>query len=484
MIGQKFARSVPTVAVFAREPVAGRAKTRLARTLGAAAALELYGALLTDLAKTLRAIPDLRVVWWVDGQKEGLIPYIGEGWEFRAQPPGDLGHRLGGAFEAHFSENSAAVAVIGTDCPGLDATAIAELFSKLGGGNFASVIPALDGGFCALALERSLPGLFEKIRWSCSDTLCDLKANLADAGLGLVELPPLSDVDEASDLPPAVAESDGGFSRLARSYGVADAPQTAVVDDLGRVVPLTPLPRRIVSLVPSVTETLLDWELGERVVGRTDYCISPKPLVDRLPCLGGPKTLDVASILGLAPDLVFADAEENSREEVEALMKAGVRVFVALPRTLADVASFLHRAAQLTGVPPPDQRWLDDFASPPEAENRTVCLIWLDPIMAATSETLPGALMEAAGFACALKTGSGHRYPALTEGELAALAPRYLLLPSEPFPFDESHATRLREICPDAQGLLFPGEWVTWYSARTPVNLAALRSLPRLRDLG
>ena len=89
-------------------------------------------------------------------------------------------------------------------------------------------------------------------------------------------------------------------------------------------------PRRVVSLVPSLTESLFELGVGDTVVGVTDYCIHPAERLAGLPRLGGPKNPDIAAIAALQPDLVLANWEENTRQAVEALER-GVPVWVTLP---------------------------------------------------------------------------------------------------------------------------------------------------------
>ena len=95
-------------------------------------------------------------------------------------------------------------------------------------------------------------------------------------------------------------------------------------------------PRRIVSLVPSVTEALFALGLGERVVGVTDWCVHPAQAVKDLPKVGGTKDADVDAVRGLAPDLVLANREENTERTVRKLREAGLAVEVGYPRTVAD----------------------------------------------------------------------------------------------------------------------------------------------------
>src|SRR5262249_9631619 len=103
------------------------------------------------------------------------------------------------------------------------------------------------------------------------------------------------------------------------------------VAGLGRELPPAPPARRIVSLVPSFTETLFALGLRNEVIGRTEYCVQPPELVERVPAFGGTKTPHLDKIEALAPDLVIASAEENVKEHVEQLIDAGLRVYVSLP---------------------------------------------------------------------------------------------------------------------------------------------------------
>ena len=101
-------------------------------------------------------------------------------------------------------------------------------------------------------------------------------------------------------------------------------------------------PRRIVSLVPSLTEALFSLGMGERVVGVTDWCVHPEQEVAALPKVGGTKNPSLARIRELAPDLVIANREENRERDVETLRSEGFEVWVTYPRTVADGVSLLR----------------------------------------------------------------------------------------------------------------------------------------------
>ena len=251
-----------------------------------------------------------------------------------------------------------------------------------------------------------------------------------------------------------------------------------VVDALGRTVACRPAPRRIVSLVPSVTQCLFDLGAGRRVVGRTDYCTAPHRAV-RVPPVGGPKSVDPEAVARLLPDLVLADVEENDREQVEDVIARGIRVYASFPRRIEDVAAFLEdlavlldvgglarqHAERLRSVPPPDPRRV-----------RVACLIWRDPWMTVTGETLPGALLEAGGAENVFAQAPG-RYPTVDTVQLAAANPQVVFLPSDPYPFGEQHREEVEALVPGAVALTAPGEWLTWYGCRVPEAIEGLRGM-------
>lgn len=249
------------------------------------------------------------------------------------------------------------------------------------------------------------------------------------------------------------------------------------VDALNRRVPLEPPPRRILSLVPSVTECLFDLGAGDRVVGRTDYCISPHPVID-LPSVGGPKSLSIESVLALQPDLVLANVEENDREQVTELIRRELRVHVSYPRDLEDVGRFLLELGTLLPVDAEReaQRLRTALAARPTSTAPTACLIWRGPYMTANEDTLTHSILEAAG-ARNVFAKLPRRYPTLSEDELAACAARVVLLPSEPYAFSAGEIQEVRALVPHAEILAVPGEWVTWYGTRVPQALEGLRTL-------
>jgi ABC-type Fe3+-hydroxamate transport system substrate-binding protein len=253
-----------------------------------------------------------------------------------------------------------------------------------------------------------------------------------------------------------------------------------LIDALGRTISIDLPAQRILSLVPSVTECLFDLGAGDRVVGRTDYCISPADRVSALPSVGGPKSVDLEAVARLEADLVLANAEENDRAQVEALIQTSLRVHVAFPRTIEDAARFLEdlgllvradlRAAAISA------KLRAVTADPARPRVSTACLIWKEPLMTVNAATLSSALLEAGG-AHNVFAELPDRYPEISPADLAAAQPRLLLLPTEPYEFTASDAREIGSFAPMATAVQVPGEWVTWYGSRMVEAIQGLRRL-------
>jgi ABC-type Fe3+-hydroxamate transport system substrate-binding protein len=246
---------------------------------------------------------------------------------------------------------------------------------------------------------------------------------------------------------------------------------------------------RVVSLVPSITETLIELGLGERLVGRTRFCVHPAETVAAIPTVGGTKTPDLDAIRDLAPDLVLACREENRREDIEALEDAGVAVHLIDPRTLDDVETFLAAFADLLEARRPVEALLAELAAARERAGvlarrlanegqgppGALCFIWRKPWMLAGRDCYINGVMEELGLAN--RAPDAGRYPALAPEALAALGPALVLLPDEPFAFTAEHAAELAALGV-AQGaadcLLVEGEMLSWYGTRSPRALDAL----------
>jgi len=244
-------------------------------------------------------------------------------------------------------------------------------------------------------------------------------------------------------------------------------------DDLGAVVPETARnARRIVSLVPSLSETLASWGLVP--VGVTELCIAPEmPDAVRL---RGTKNPDVAGIIALAPDLVVANREENRRVDVDSLRSAGVAVWVTAPDTLAEVADTMAALGAFLGVERHSQELaaaIRSAASPIPGPVRTVfCPIWRDPWIAVGHRTIAADLLRVCGLEVVV---DADRYPRVELAEIEIADPDVVLLPDEPYRFGVGDAREFDAWRAEVQ--LIDGADLTWWGTRTPAAIGRLRAV-------
>ncbi len=220
---------------------------------------------------------------------------------------------------------------------------------------------------------------------------------------------------------------------------------------------------RVISLVPSVTETLLAW--GVTPVACTRFCEQPD-----LPHVGGTKDPDVAAIVELRPDLVVLCVEENRREDADALTEAGIATAALSIDGVADVAPALRMLAGLVGVDAGGVQDLD--ATAPVAERlRAFVPVWKRPWMSLAGGTYGSSLLATIGVDNVF-ADADDRYPTVTLEEARVRRPDVVLAPSEPYPFRERHVPLLAEVAPV---VLVDGQDLFWWGVRTPAAAERLR---------
>ncbi|GAB4037459.1 ABC transporter substrate-binding protein [Spirosoma gilvum] len=227
-------------------------------------------------------------------------------------------------------------------------------------------------------------------------------------------------------------------------------------------------PQRIISLVPSQTELLFDLGLDSEVVGITKFCIYPAAKVTHKTVVGGTKTLNLTKIRELNPDLIIANKEENSREQIEELRHV-YPVHITDVATFSDALTMIRKVGGLIGkqqeAEAMAQQISDSFAPmPPLLPERVAYFIWRNPYMVAANQTFIHAMMDVAGFQNVF--AHLNRYPEITTDDLQAARPDLIFLSSEPYPFAEKHMDELRAICPYARVILVDGELFSWYGSR------------------
>jgi ABC-type Fe3+-hydroxamate transport system substrate-binding protein len=260
---------------------------------------------------------------------------------------------------------------------------------------------------------------------------------------------------------------------------------TPVVDASGVALFLPTSPRRIVSLVPSITEILFALGLGDAVVGCTIYCTEPAAGVATKTRIGGEKNPRLELIRELGPDLVIANVEENVREHVETLRGWGIPVFVTYPRTVAGGVELVRRLGEVTGaaarataIATALERELAALGARGigRTRARVFCPIWRRPYMTINADTYVHDMLAVCGgdnvFAA-----RPTRYPEISLAEVAQARPEVILLPDEPYRFRRAH---LADFAPypeipavrDGRIHLVDGKLLSWYGPRIERALA------------
>ncbi|MEQ8524082.1 helical backbone metal receptor [Gracilimonas sp.] len=225
--------------------------------------------------------------------------------------------------------------------------------------------------------------------------------------------------------------------------------------------------KRIVSLVPSLTELLVDLGLKDQLIGRTRFCIHPKG-IEEIEIIGGTKNPNLEKIVELEPDFILTNKEENRKEDVELLEKyAPVRVTEI--DSIQDAILEISSLGEVLGVK--EQAGVlvkkitallnDRPAKPPLS---VAYFIWKDPWMTVGNDTYIHDVLHKYGLDNVY--GLHKRYPKTTLKEVAELQPELLLLSSEPYPFKEKHIDEIKAVCPQSEIKLVNGEWFSWYGSR------------------
>lgn len=230
---------------------------------------------------------------------------------------------------------------------------------------------------------------------------------------------------------------------------------------------------RVVSLVPSATETLV--ALGITPVAVTRFCDLPG-----VQQVGGTKNPAVDAIVALAPDLVVVNDEENRLEDAESLTAAGLALHAMSPRSVHDVAAEVRALATRVERPvprafEPDEwdawtasmltpRWWDAFVA-----------VWRRPWMALGVETYGASVLDLIGIGNVF-ADSLLRYPEVELSEVAARAPSLVVLPDEPYPFDDRHVAEVAAAVTGVPVVIVDGRDLFWWGIRTPAATERLRT--------
>ncbi len=232
----------------------------------------------------------------------------------------------------------------------------------------------------------------------------------------------------------------------------------------GEVLELTKKPEKIISLVPSITENLI--QFGKMPVARTSFCIEPASVVKNIPVIGGTKTPRVSKIISMKPELVIANKEENIKEHIEEIRAAGIPVWVTFPNKVSEMPRLMM---ELSGLCDDEELFSPWITMSEKLLNRKyvwektpkiVTLIWKKPWMAVGHDTYTSDLIQFSGA----KNPIFGRYPEISLELIQEIKPDIMLLPNEPYAFEKEDFKFWQAVVPEV--ISFPGEDLLWSGTR------------------
>lgn len=260
--------------------------------------------------------------------------------------------------------------------------------------------------------------------------------------------------------------------------------QYLLIDDIGTQHTFDKVPQRIISLVPSQTELLVDLGLEAKLVGITKFCIHPKDLRIKKQIVGGTKKVDYDKIRALAPDIIICNKEENTLEIVENLREI-CHVWVTDIITVEDNFKMISDFGNLFDCVAEAENWnkklafaLSDFKTfiKDKPVQKVAYFIWKNPYMVAGSQTYIDALLKLNHFENIYDTKG--RYPEIELNKIRLEGdPDLVLLSSEPFPFKEEDAFEIGRFTHHAKTIFVDGEMFSWHGSRL------LKAIPYFRKI-
>jgi len=275
-----------------------------------------------------------------------------------------------------------------------------------------------------------------------------------------------------------------------------------LVDAIGRVHALARADARIVCLVPSVTELLFALGIGDRLVGRTGFCIHPKDQIKTVPKVGGTKSVDIERVRELAPTHLIVNIDENEKSTVDQLANFVPNVIVTHPLGPLDNLPLYRLLGGIFGRESRAEELCETFqraysnavrACAELRRERVLYLIWKSPWMTVSRDTYISRTLAAVGWDN-VEVDSAERYPKfILSPELLANVDR-ILMPSEPYAFREHHLDEMQRLLAAANNDFIPtpmvefdspikvslidGEMTSWYGSRA---IEGMKYLSRLR---
>ena len=243
-------------------------------------------------------------------------------------------------------------------------------------------------------------------------------------------------------------------------------------DQLNRNVQLNKIPERIVSLVPSQTELLVDLGLENSIVGVTKFCVHPKHLKMSKTIVGGTKQINIEKLKALRPDIILCNKEENTKTMIKSLEEVAP-VHISDIYNLKDGFELIEMYGAIFYVESNATRIITDIKNQREAFQNNIktllpltvaYFIWKNPWMVAASNTFIDVMINEAGFQNVFK--DEERYPEIDLTHSKLKEADIIFLSSEPFPFKEVHILELQLQFPEKTIKIVDGELFSWYGSR------------------
>jgi ABC-type Fe3+-hydroxamate transport system substrate-binding protein len=244
-------------------------------------------------------------------------------------------------------------------------------------------------------------------------------------------------------------------------------------DQIGQYVMLEGFPQRIISLVPSQTELLFDLGLGDRIVACTKFCIHPAQMPEWVKRIGGTKNPNLNKIAALKPDLVIANKEENTKDDINQIKKT-CPVWVSDINTIEAAINMIRAVGAITGT----EAKSEEIAGTVESQFRElkkVCaalptlrvayFIWKNPFMIVGSENFIDSVLTLINLYNPW-SDVPQRYPEISLSRLKKMPLDYVLLSTEPFPFKETDCLEIAAKLSPTKAILVDGEMFSWYGSR------------------
>lgn len=242
------------------------------------------------------------------------------------------------------------------------------------------------------------------------------------------------------------------------------------IDQLNRTVTLPKTPSRVVSLVPSQTELLVDLGLREKIVGITKFCVHPSDLKSEKTVVGGTKQVNFNKIKGLRPDIVICNKEENTEELVGELSRIAP-VWISDIVTITDNNRMIEQLGQIFDVVSKASEIVSKIDSELAlfrnyikgySEKRVLYIIWKKPYMAAGRGTFIDSLLKENKYSNIFSVNAG-RYPEVKQEDF--LKADIILLSTEPYPFKNVDVVEMTKKL-NREVKLVDGEFFSWYGSR------------------